>query len=109
MIARIWRTGLDEMRANEYDRFAAERSFAMFQRQPGFCGVLFARMDNGRAVITLWRDEDAVSALDGSADYRDTVAAIQATGFLRPPQSIEILVVEGPWILSDCPPTQVLG
>jgi heme-degrading monooxygenase HmoA len=101
LIARIWRTGLDESRAEEYDQFAAERSLAMFRSQPGFCGVLFTRMDNGRAVITLWRDQDAIEALDRSADYRDTVAAIGAAGFLRSPQSVEILPVERSWVLPD--------
>jgi heme-degrading monooxygenase HmoA len=101
MIVRIWRTGLDETRAEEYERFAAERSLVMFRRQPGCCGVLFARMDTGRAVITLWHDQDAVDALDRAADYRATVAAIEATGFLRPPQTVEILPVDSAWIMPD--------
>jgi heme-degrading monooxygenase HmoA len=100
MIVRIWRTGLDESRAEEYDRFAAERSMPMFRRQDGFCGVLFSRVADGRAVITLWRDAQAIEALDAGADYRDTVAAIGSAGFLRPPQSVEVMTVDAGWLTS---------
>src|SRR5215207_4696754 len=57
MIVRIWRTGLDESRADEYERFARERSLPMFQKQPGCVGVFFTRTEQGRAVITLWENE----------------------------------------------------
>jgi len=53
VIVRIWRTGLDEMRADEYERFAREHSLPMFRRRAGFRGVLFARAEHGRVVITL--------------------------------------------------------
>ncbi|WP_028921966.1 antibiotic biosynthesis monooxygenase family protein [Pseudonocardia acaciae] len=98
MIARIWRTGLDESRADEYERFAHQRSLPMFRRQPGFSGVLFTRSEGTRVVITLWLDREAVNALDTSIDYQDTVAAISATGFLRAPQSVEILDLHESWL-----------
>lgn len=98
MIARIWRTGLDESRTDEYDRFATERSLPMFRRQPGLLGVLLTRTGDGRAVITFWADRAAADALESAPDYRDTVAAISATGFLRPPQSVELLEVDGGWL-----------
>ncbi|WP_232668566.1 hypothetical protein [Pseudonocardia sp. TRM90224] len=97
MIARIWRTGLDEARTDEYERFVEERSLPMFRRQDGLVGVLFTRIDGGRAVITLWRDEQAVEALESAADYRETVAAIGAAGFLRAPQEVELLPVDEAW------------
>ncbi|MGH3587832.1 MAG: hypothetical protein ACRDQ0_16070, partial [Pseudonocardia sp.] len=62
---------------------------------------LLARSGDGRVVITLWRDEDAVQALDSSPDYRATVAAIGATGFLRDPQTVEVLPVEHAWMAVD--------
>jgi heme-degrading monooxygenase HmoA len=98
VIARVWRTGLDETRAEEYDRFAAQRSTPMFRRQPGLLGVLFTRTERGRAVITLWRDARDVEALERSEDYRATVAAIGAAGFLRGPQEVEVLPVDAAWI-----------
>jgi heme-degrading monooxygenase HmoA len=100
MIVRIWRTGLDESRAEEYDRFATERSLPMFRRQEGFSGVLFSRTADGRAVITLWRDTRAIEALDAGADYRDAVAAISSAGFLRPPQTVEVMAVDSAWLTS---------
>lgn len=95
MFARIWRTGLDETRASEYERFAAEQSLTMFRKRSGFRGALFLRTSDGRAVITLWQDQDAIEQLDESVEYRNTVAAIEATGFLRPPQSVEVLPLDG--------------
>ena len=101
MIARIWRTGLDESRAAEYDAFAAERSLPMFRRHPGFRAVFFVRTANGRATITVWRDLAAAEALAESADYLQTVEAILATGFLMPPQSVELLPVDYAWLAPD--------
>jgi hypothetical protein len=60
-------------------------------------------MSTDRAVITLWHDQDAVDALDHSADYRATVAAIEATGFLRAPQTVEILPVDNAWVIPSSP------
>ncbi|GAA1576841.1 hypothetical protein GCM10009789_32980 [Kribbella sancticallisti] len=101
MIARIWRTGLDESRAAEYDAFAVERSLPMFRRQDGIRAAFLVRPETGRAVITFWRDMAAVDALARSEDYLQTVEAILAAGFLRPPQTVELLVVDQPWIAPD--------
>ena len=93
--ARIWRTEIDPRRADDYERFAHERSLPMFESQPGFCGVLLTAAGSRRAVITLWRDAAAAAALDGSASYNATVAEIQAAGFLVGEQSLEVLEVTG--------------
>jgi heme-degrading monooxygenase HmoA len=98
MIVRIWRTGLDEARAAEYTRFAQERSLPMFRRRPGCLGALLTRGEPGRTVVTLWEDEAAVARLEGDVEYRGTVEAILAAGFLRPPQRVEVLEVEGGWL-----------
>lgn len=94
VVARIWRTGLDGPRSAEYDEFARTRSLPMFRRHEGFRGVLFATSGHERVVITLWRDREAAAALERSSDYRATVRAIEATGFLRPPQRVELLDVQ---------------
>ncbi len=97
LVVRIWRTGLDELRAPEYEDFALGISLPMFRRHGGFLGVLFAGTGAERTVITLWSDRAAAAALDASADYQATVRAIEATGFLRPPQRLELLDVHGSW------------
>ncbi len=51
-----------------------------------------------RRVVSFWRDEDAIDAFEASPRYRTTVAAIDWTGFLRPPQSTERLLVTGGWL-----------
>jgi heme-degrading monooxygenase HmoA len=95
MVARIWRTRIDETRADDYRRFAEAKSLPMFREQPGFVGVLFAANLAERAVITLWRDIDSARRLDQSETYKRTVAEIEATGFLRGESSVEVLELEG--------------
>lgn len=94
---RIWRTRIDPSRAAEYGRFAQERSLPMFRRQPGFRGVAFAGDGAIRVVLTFWADARDALALAGSEDYRATVASIEAAGFLRPPQDVELLEVQATW------------
>jgi hypothetical protein len=85
MIVRIWRTGLHEPRAADYERFALERSLPMFQRREGCLGVLFTSVPDGRAVVTLWEDAAAIERLDHDPEYRATVDAILSEGsFVRP-------------------------
>jgi len=101
VIVRIWSTGIDELRAAEYERFALERSLPMFRRRPGCLGALLVRGREGRAVITLWEDAAAVARLEHDPEYEATVEAILAAGFLRPPQLIEIMEVGGGWLAAD--------
>ncbi|GAB3928245.1 hypothetical protein GCM10029976_025650 [Kribbella albertanoniae] len=101
MIVRIWRTGLDESRADEYETFAYGRSLPMFQRQPGFRGVFFVRTATGRASVTLWADLESAEALANAPEYHETVAAIRSTGFLQSPQSVELLPADKTWIAPD--------
>jgi heme-degrading monooxygenase HmoA len=95
MVARIWRTQIDEIRADEYRRFAHAKSLPMFRDQPGFLGVLFGANPGQRTVITLWRDLASAQRLDQSATYKSTVADIEATGFLRGESTVEVLELEG--------------
>ncbi len=96
-VVRIWRTGLDESRSTEYEDFARSISLPMFRRHNGFLGALFAGSGTERIVMTLWSGRAAAAALDASADYQATVRAIEATGFLRPPQRVEVLDVHSSW------------
>jgi heme-degrading monooxygenase HmoA len=96
VIVRIWRTGIDPARADEYERFADERSLPMFRSQTGFRGVLFTKADDGeRAVVTFWDDAAALEELARSETYRVTVDALVATGLLRGEQFVEVLQVHG--------------
>jgi len=82
MIMRIWRTQVDEARAAEYERFAAEESLPMFRAHQGFEGHLFGRRGSDCVVITIWENDADADALEASPRYRDTVARINAAGFL---------------------------
>lgn len=90
MLLRAWQTGIVPERAGEYDDFASRRSRPMFERHDGLLGVLFlSPSPDRRVVLTVWRDAAAADALERSEDYLRTVAEIERTGFLRPPQSVE--------------------
>jgi len=94
---RIWRTQIDDSRAREYENFARSVSLPMFRRHDGFLGALFAGSGGERAVVTLWASRAAAASLEASADYQATVRAIEAAGFLRPPQRTELLDVHESW------------
>jgi heme-degrading monooxygenase HmoA len=95
MILRVWRTRIDESRADDYREFARGRSVPMFRSQPGFVGGLFGARHGERAVITIWEDRTAAEVLSSSESYQITVAAIEASGFLIGESSVEMFELEG--------------
>jgi heme-degrading monooxygenase HmoA len=95
MIMRIWRTQVDEARAAEYERFAAEESLPMFRAHRGFKGHLFGRRGADCVVVTIWEDDAAADALEASPRYRDTVARINAAGFLVGPSEVDRFQLHG--------------
>lgn len=87
MIGRLWRTGLQPGRGEAYEAFAREVSLPMFREQEGFLGCVMSRDDSEAVVLTFWRDERAVAALDLSPSYRQTVARILAADLLAGTQT----------------------
>ena len=82
MIARIWQARIDPRRADDYDRFARERSLPTFRAHRGFRGCAFLGDGADRTVLTLWDSRDDIEGLERSAVYRDTVEGIMRTGFV---------------------------
>jgi heme-degrading monooxygenase HmoA len=100
MFARLWRSGVDERRRAEYERFARERSLPMFAAHDGFLGVLFlGAAQDSVTVLTLWESEDAIQQLEESSVYRQTVTDIEP--LLCGSQTVEILHLEGARIHAD--------
>jgi heme-degrading monooxygenase HmoA len=95
MIARIWRTQIDQERATEYEAFAAQQSLPMFRSHPGFVGLLFGRNGSDCVVVTVWEDEAAADALESSPAYLRKVARISAAGFLRGDSIVERFDLHG--------------
>jgi heme-degrading monooxygenase HmoA len=54
----------------------------MFNGQQGFLGVVCSRLGAEVAVLSFWRDEAALDALDTSATYQHAVGTTGETGFL---------------------------
>jgi heme-degrading monooxygenase HmoA len=89
MVLRIWRTGIDESRGDEYRDFAARESAPMFAAHDGFLGVMFAAALRQRVVVTFWESPSAAAGLAESRLYRRTVDAIEAAGFLEGSSTVE--------------------
>ena len=87
---RIWRTRVCLDRLDEYERFVSEESLPMFRAQTGFLGVLFSRREDGLAVLSFWRDQASVDALDTSATYQHAVQTIDGTGFLTGDSRLDV-------------------
>jgi heme-degrading monooxygenase HmoA len=99
MIVRTWRTGVHPDRSLDYDEFAHARSRVMFAHAHGCIGVFFTHDSlEARAVITLWKSLEHIEALEHSAKYAETVAALMATGALTGSQTVELLHVDDYWL-----------
>lgn len=107
MVIRLWVTDLVAHRAAEYDSFANSRSLAMFKSLEGCLGVIFYRSSERAYVVSLWRDMAAIDALSTSDIYQRTVADILAAGFLREPQTTEIMQSAGGFLSPEA--LQALG
>ncbi|TCI99054.1 GNAT family N-acetyltransferase [Aeromicrobium sp. IC_218] len=95
MILRTWRATLAPGTEDVYDDFARTRSRRMFQDAAGCEGFAFAVADGlDREVVTFWRDEAALAAFEASQGYRETVAALSATGCLAASGDVTVRRVE---------------
>lgn len=93
MLMRTWTTTIDPVRAGDYERFAHDISAPMFREQAGFLGLIMARAGALRSVITFWKNEAAIAALEASQRYIATVELIGRQGFLDADQSVAVMVV----------------
>ena len=90
MLARVWTTGVRPERMDDYEKFAREISLPMFRAQQGFLGCIMSHRNGVARVLTLWRDADAIAALDQSSSYRATVQKILVADLLAGQQSTEV-------------------
>jgi heme-degrading monooxygenase HmoA len=90
VVVRIWRTSVVPERAEDYRRFARERSLPMFRRSDGFLGALFTEDGVERIVVTLWADRRSAERLAESAAYLETVAELERSGILAGEQGLEV-------------------
>lgn len=99
MVVRIWRTEIDESRADEYREFARRNSAPMFAAHDGFLGALFSAAPGQRAVVTFWESPSAAARLAESSSYRETVAALEAEGFLKGQSYVETFELHDAFML----------
>jgi heme-degrading monooxygenase HmoA len=65
-----------------YESFARDVSLPMFREQDGFLGCVMVRSGHEGLVLTLWRDQAAIDALETSPSYRGAVKRIQEADLL---------------------------
>ena len=73
-----------------YDSFARDVSLPMFREQDGFMGCVMVRSGHEGLVLTFWRDQRAIDALETSRSYRGTVERIQNAELLAGSQRTAI-------------------
>jgi heme-degrading monooxygenase HmoA len=100
MLARLWTTGLRPDRVDAYEPFARDVSLPMFREQDGFMGCVMVRSGHEGLVLTFWRDQGAIDALETSRSYRGTVERIQSAELLAGAQrtaiyQLHLIEVEG--------------
>ena len=97
MLLRIWRTGVDPRRWDEYAQFEREHSLPMFRSQSGCRGVLFVRLPQGvgAAACSFWDDNKSIEALKSSPTYQATVTRLLSTGLLTGDQTVEVFEIAG--------------
>lgn len=93
---RLWVARLRPGRTAAYRAFAESVSRPMFTAHAGCEAVHFLTLDDRHeAVLTRWRDADAVVELHLSARYRDTVAALEAHAVLDAASAVSLFPVTG--------------
>jgi heme-degrading monooxygenase HmoA len=91
---RLWVARLRPGRTAAYRAVAETLSRPMFMAHPGCEGVhLLTLDDRHEAVLTRWRDADAVVDLHLSARYRHALAAIDAAGVLECASAVSLFPV----------------
>jgi heme-degrading monooxygenase HmoA len=93
MIGRLWKTGLKPGRDKAYEEFARDISLPMFKQQEGFLGCVMSHNQVTGFVLTFWRDKSAVTALEKSLTYQQTVAQILAADLLVETQETSVCEV----------------
>lgn len=94
MLLRIWKTEFDAERLDELNEFAKTRSTPMFDSFPGCMGHLFAHRDGTYYTLSMWIGAHAIREAEATDLYRQTVAALLATGILRGEQTVEVLDID---------------
>ena len=98
MITRLWTTSVIEAKLNEYESFARDISLPMFRNSPGCLGVLMFRDGPACHVLTLWRSQSDIDALEMSAGYIETVRRILSSGFLTGVQTSRTFETHLSWM-----------
>ncbi len=93
MIIRIWTTRFIPEKKDDYLNFAKENSIPMFKLQKGILGVNVLVKDDKSLVLTYWDDKDDIALMENNILYKETVAKIKDSGFLKAPQQVEIFDV----------------
>ncbi len=95
MIVRVWTSGYDPDRLDEFIAFARDRLEPFFRHQKGCLGCMFNYDDRDWRTISYWRGVEAIEAVKTDPNYRAMLDDLVASGLLRGDQSVKIMNVAG--------------
>jgi quinol monooxygenase YgiN len=95
MIVRVWISGYDPARLDDFIAFARDRLEPFFRHQDGCLGCMFNYDDAEWRTVSYWRDLAAIEAVKSSPAYRAMLNELVASGILTGAQSVRIMNVAG--------------
>lgn len=103
MIVRVWNTGYDPARLDDFIAFARERLEPFFRAQDGCLGCFFTHDAVEWRTITFWRDQKAVDTVKDSDIYRTILLDLVNSGLLLGGQQTRIMTVAGGGLFGPLP------
>jgi len=95
ILARTWRAQIHDDRLHDYVAFLEERSYPMFRSLPGCLGVVFLRDGCEVTVVSVWKDADAIEALETNDLYNETVEELERRKILKSTDPVIVLGCDG--------------
>lgn len=95
MIVRVWTSGYDPARLDDFIAFARERLEPFFRSQDGCLGCMFNYDSEQWRTVSYWRDDDAATAVKTSTVYRAILEDLMASGLLAGTQTVKVMNVAG--------------
>jgi hypothetical protein len=103
MIVRLWTSGYDPARLDEFIAFARERLEPFFRQQDGCLGCMFNYDAEQWRTVSYWRDETASAAVKTSGAYHHILDDLVASGLLTGSQSVKVMNVAGGGVYAPLP------
>ncbi|WP_341896105.1 antibiotic biosynthesis monooxygenase [Ferrovibrio terrae] len=103
MIVRVWISGYDATRLDDFIDFARDRLEPFFRDQDGCLGCMFNYDAEQWRTVSYWRDMAAIDAVKTSPVYHEILEDLVASGMLAGSQSVRTMNVAGGRLYAPLP------